>query len=394
LGNVGRGVAVGGGVVGDQSYAVGATYPVVDAQGRPTGWAGELTELPRVQLLSPELGGIRTEIALIGTPWAHRQSLSLPAGLLRSLTPKGYSKVSMYVVCARLVPPQPDIAPGYRLETTVSRAVVPAQGRVARISCPKGAVAVGGGVVGDQLYAVGATYPVVDAQGRPTGWAGALTELPRLQLLPPELGARRRTAHSLSSYWRHRHEFSLPAGLIRSLTLKGYSKVSMYVVCARLVSPPQLLTVGYRLVTTVSPAVVPAQGRVARISCPKGAVAVGGGVVGDQLYAVGATYPVVDARGRPTGWAGALTELPRLQLLPPELGEGISSARALIGTAWDHRHRFSVPAGLLRSQTPQGYSEVSMYVVCTRLVPPPEPRVPKVLQSVGAGRSIGTVRGR
>ena len=164
--------------------------------------------------------------------------------------------------------------------------------------------------------------------------------------------------------------------------------------------PPPAATRGYRLVTTVSRAVVLVRGRVAQISCPKGlgnvgrGVAVGGGVVGDQSYAVGSTYPVVDAQGRPTGWAGALTELPRVQLLPPELGGGIRTARALTGTAWDHRHSFSVPAGLLRSQTPQGYSEVSMYAVCTRLVPPPEPRVPRALPSIGAGRSVGTVRER
>jgi hypothetical protein len=166
---------------------------------------------------------------------------------------------------------------GPRLMTTVVRRDVPVNGGVARISCPKTLrggpswVAVGGGVEGKNGYAVGGSYPVVDARGRAKSWAGTLTELPRVRPLGgrPEQGLT--SDAGLSSYWRHHHHAILPSALLVRGDYKGYSSVRMYVVCASLVPSGR----PYRLVTTIRSRDVPVDSDVARISCLK---AVAGGV--------------------------------------------------------------------------------------------------------------------
>ena len=96
--------AVSGGVVGDASYAVGATYPAFDARSLPMGWSGKLTELPRLM----PIGGLPfqkllTDTGNTGTYWHHRHHFLLPSSLLQSRVSKGYTSVRMYVVCASLV---------------------------------------------------------------------------------------------------------------------------------------------------------------------------------------------------------------------------------------------------------------------------------------------------
>ena len=390
--NIGPAFAVGGGVLGNAQYAVGATFPVSDAQGRPTGWAGALTELPRFQVLPAQR--VTTERALRGSFWDHSHHLTLPTGLLRLRTWKGYSTVSMYVRCMRLAlqsaaaGSSPAAAtPSYKLVGFVRSGVVPVRNGVAQISCGKTfgknispAFAFGGGVRGDKYYAVGATFPVSDAQGRPTGWAGALTELPKFQIFALGFDERPTTDKALTgTVWSHSHRFLLPGGLLRRRDSWGYSTVSMYVVCVRLASSgagssPAAATPSYKLVTFVRSGSVPWSGGFARISCGKTfgknigpAFAPGGGVRGNAQYAVGATAPGSDAQGRPTGWAGALTELPTFQIFTLGYDERPTTERALYPGPWSHRHRFILPAGLLRLHTWKGYSTVSTYVVCVRL---------------------------
>src|SRR5437868_2173247 len=84
-------------------------------------------------------------------------------------------------------------AVGYRLVTTVRQGVVPVKNDVAQISCGRSfgksqgrTFALAGGVRGNRYFAVGATFPAADAQGRPTGYVGSLTELPTFEILPGE----------------------------------------------------------------------------------------------------------------------------------------------------------------------------------------------------------------
>jgi hypothetical protein len=279
--DAGRAFAVGGGVRGDQSYAVGGTFPVIDKLGRPTGWAGTLTELPRFQIYTLGHADRPTTDRALAWPWNHSHRLALPAGLLRQRTYRDYSTISMYVVCAHLertASAPSSLAAGYRLVATVRHGAVTATYGVARISCAQpfgkavGRVfALGGGVRGDQSYAVGETFPVFDPDGQPTGWAGALTEMPRFKTL---LGERMTTDAALTrTFWTHIHHFTMPTGLLQLRNDRDYSKVSMYVVCAHLESTtatrPVLLaaTPGYRLVASVRHGVVSSKDGAARISC-------------------------------------------------------------------------------------------------------------------------------
>ena len=131
----------------------------------------------------------------------------------------------------------------------------------------------------------------------------------------------------------------------------------------------------YRLITTVRHAVVPVKDGVARIHCSNPLAKIGssrvfavaGGVSGSRAFAVGASYPVIDAGGVPTGWAGALTELPRFQIYTLGFDDRPTTERGNTRTIWSHSHRFSLPPGLLRLRETTGYSKVSMYVVCARL---------------------------
>jgi hypothetical protein len=398
--SMGRVFAVGGGVRGDRSYAVGGTFPVVDKRGWPTGWAGTLTEMPRFKIYTVGRADWPSTDRALGRPWNHSHRYSLPSGLLFARNGHEPSTVSMFVVCAHLERTASAVSSpagaGYRVVASVRHGVVAAKGGVAQISCGKSfgktvgrSLALGGGVQGDRSYAVGATFPVFDAVGRPTGWAGALTEMPRSKMMFNE---RVRTERALAgSVWVHTHHFTMPNGLLRSGAYRSYSKISMYVVCAHLETTARtgpLLSAaasGYRLVANVRHAVVAANNRgVAKISCGPSfgktagrSFAFAGGVVSpDQGYSVGASSPAVDSRGRHTGWAGALTESPRLQIYTLGYAERPTSERALTGGPWDHTNRYVLPSGLLRLGVQRGYSTVSMYVVCAQLertttTPPP-----------------------
>ena len=92
-------VAIGGGVEASKDNPPIATYPVVNAQGVPEGWAARLTEAKRFTI--KVLGDVPTSKA--GFP-EHRHTVNIGSVLL-PLEPKGFSHgvgITVYAVCARL----------------------------------------------------------------------------------------------------------------------------------------------------------------------------------------------------------------------------------------------------------------------------------------------------
>jgi hypothetical protein len=354
-------LAVSGGVVDKTGYAVDRSSPAFNDRGTAKDWSAALTQMPPFGPLGgrPEQA-LTTDIAHTYGPTRHRHDVSLPSKLLVGGTYGNYSSLGMSVVCASIAP-----AGGPRLITTVATRDVPVDSDVARIGCPNAWRAVGGGVLGHTGYAVGGSFPWLNSSGQPRGWSGTLEELPHATPLGARPEQRVRTdVGNHGTFWHHRHDAYLPGSLLVGGPYKGYSSVRMYVVCAALEPEPSL----YRLKMSVASRDVPSSG-VAQISCPTGSSAVGGGVVGKTGYAVGGSYPVVDARGQATGWAGTLTELPRVR----PLGNGGTAEQTVLteaanwGTFLHHRHHILLPPNLLVGGGYKGYSSVRMYVVCASL---------------------------
>jgi len=376
-------VAVGGGVLGRDSYALGGSYPSI-AVNKRRGWAAFLTPMPSFL----PIGGTRfqelvTDDANRGGPWVHRHHILLPSSLLiKAPWPKVYSSLRMYVVCASIVPG----GSPFRMVTSVSRRDVPADGDTAQVGCIN---AVAGGVVAGTGYAVGGSYAAFNSKGRLSGWSGRLTELPRFTFMGGTRFQRVLTdVGNRASYWSHRHHVLLPSPLVMAGRYTGYSSVRMSVVCAGITPATGL----YRLNTTVVSRDVPVDSGAGQIFCPSGTSALGGGVAGRAGYAVGGSYPVRDQNGQAIGWAGSLTELPRTTLL----GNGglerqrIETKPANQGSYWQHVHHIILPPALLEGRIPRGYSSVRLHVVCASLgttttplgggppkkAPPPPPAPP------------------
>jgi hypothetical protein len=348
-------VAVGGGVASGNGYAVGSTYPALDARGRAKVWSGSLRELPRFAALGgrPEQT-VLTDVGNHGTFWHHRHHVYLPSPLLERRNPKGYSSVPMSVVCASVAP-----STGPRLVTTVVSRDVPVDSGVAQIACPGASRAVGGGVVSSNGYAVGGSFPLLNSKGVPRGWSGILTELPRSTMLGgrPEQTVLTEVGNH-GTFWHHRHHVYLPSPLLVGQSYKGYSSVRVYAVCATL----QPAASPYRLTLSVATRDVPTNSGAAQIACAKGSNAVGGGVVGKTGFAVGSSLPVVDARGQATGWSGSLRELPKAR--PGGRLRVLTDVALRQSTIWHHRHGAYLPSSLLVGGVYRGYSSVRLYVVC------------------------------
>jgi CARDB len=352
-------VPVGGGVAGKSNYAVYLSYPSVSAD-RKRGWSAKLVQLPPLKLINrtPQQQ-LTTTQGLYPGPWGHSHHVELPPSLLvRGQYDDAYASLHMFVICASLAG-----AGSHRLFINVARRSLEVDfPDYARVGCAPMRV-VAGGVVGETGYAVGGSLPT----GNGKGWQGALTEFPRYTLFSnsrlqqtvlSSVGLR-------ATFWSHTHHISLPGSLLVAAQPRGYSQVGVSAVCATITPATGV----FRLDTHYVRRDVPVNNEAGKILCPKGSVALGGGVVGRTGYAVGSSYPVIGGNRQAIGWSGSLAELPHVR----PLGYGgldfqtVQSNLALNATVHQHAHNFVLPASLLIGGLYKGYSKVDLYVMCGSL---------------------------